>query len=176
MSENQANTLLNASVLKNKHKRNIAINILVFILRNVLQNWIWGSFSPSVWTAQMSTWSLQTSSRLSMLSCMVLIWLMLEAVGFTPSTMHWRQALPCGRWTSSFEHSTTSFIMFQLGGKILLPWLGPTHFRYHSVATGGLRVVCHTHCKRIWPKMSVLLFCNNKVKWNWSEQTLFIFA
>lgn len=38
MSENQANTLLNASVLKNKHKRNIAINILVFILRNVLQN------------------------------------------------------------------------------------------------------------------------------------------
>lgn len=38
MSENQANTLLNASVLKKKHKRNIAINILVFILRNVLQN------------------------------------------------------------------------------------------------------------------------------------------
>lgn len=40
MSENQANTLLNASVFKNKHKRNIAINILavVFILRNVLQN------------------------------------------------------------------------------------------------------------------------------------------
>lgn len=30
MSENQANTLLNASVLKNKHKRNIAINILVY--------------------------------------------------------------------------------------------------------------------------------------------------
>ena len=145
---------------KNKHSRNIAINILVvvFIPRNVLQTWIWGSFSQSVWTAQMSIWSLQTSSRRSMLNCMVLIWSMLEAVGFTRSTTQWRQALPCGRWTSSFEHSITSSTMFQPGGKILLPWLGPPPSHYHSVATGGLRIVCYTYCDRNWPEMSVFMW------------------
>ena len=35
---------------------------------------------------------------------------------------------------------------------------GSTSSYYHSVATGGLRIVCYTYCDRIWPEMSVFMW------------------
>lgn len=91
--------------------------------RNVLHNWIWGSFYLLVWIAPM--WILSwwitcwwIFSRGSIQSSIeVLRGSLLEAVVFTPSTTLYRQVLQHGRW-KPWDHRFTQYQMVIMASQV----------------------------------------------------------